>query len=418
MRLLHFADLHLGIENYGTFDIRTGLSTRLQDFLATFDEVVDYAIDERVDAVLFAGDAFKHRDPNPTIQREFARRIQRLAQAAIPTVLLIGNHDLPTIEARATAIDIYDILSIPSVYVARRPGLLTIDTGSGPLQVLTLPWLTRHRLLSSLDGVDPRSIPPEEVPRMIREGISGIIGAVARQIDPAIPAVLLAHLSLEGARLGSEQSIMLGEDLVLDSDELHVRAFDYVALGHIHQHQQITLRPPTVYAGSLERIDFGEEREEKGFVLVEIGEGGAGERDVRWRFHPVNARRFVTLRITASSDDPLEDVRREIERRASDITGAIVRAYIAIPPEREELLRIDDVRKLIQEAGASYIAKVTRDVEIQMRPRIEIREHGTLDPAKMLEQWLSLRGIPDEQRQKILERGNEIIQADRDRANE
>jgi len=92
MRLLHFADLHLGMENYGTLDTRLGYSSRVRDYLAAFDQVVDHAIEHRVDAVLFAGDAFKHRDPSPTIQREFAKRIRRLAAAEIPTVLLVGNH--------------------------------------------------------------------------------------------------------------------------------------------------------------------------------------------------------------------------------------------------------------------------------------------------------------------------------------
>ena len=72
LRLVHFADLHLGIELHGSPDPATGLSTRVQDFLRVFDAVIDYAVSERVDAVLFAGDAFKNRDPNPTLQRAFA----------------------------------------------------------------------------------------------------------------------------------------------------------------------------------------------------------------------------------------------------------------------------------------------------------------------------------------------------------
>ncbi|HEU4793739.1 MAG TPA: exonuclease subunit SbcD, partial [Nitrolancea sp.] len=131
MRILHFSDLHLGVENYGTLNPKTGLSTRVDDFLRSFDEVVDYAISQQVDAVLFSGDAFKNRDPNPTIQRLFARRIRRLAEAAIPTVLLIGNHDLPSISARATAIEIYDALGIPHIYVARRLDRWEIPTRSG-----------------------------------------------------------------------------------------------------------------------------------------------------------------------------------------------------------------------------------------------------------------------------------------------
>ena len=70
MRILHFADVHIGVENYGKIDPESGLSTRLIDFLKTFDEVVDYAIENNVDLALFCGDAYKSRDPNQTHQRE------------------------------------------------------------------------------------------------------------------------------------------------------------------------------------------------------------------------------------------------------------------------------------------------------------------------------------------------------------
>ena len=79
IKILHFADLHLGVENYGRLDPQTGLSTRLADFLRCFDFLVDHAAHHDVDLALFAGDAFKTRDPSPTYQREFARRIRRLA---------------------------------------------------------------------------------------------------------------------------------------------------------------------------------------------------------------------------------------------------------------------------------------------------------------------------------------------------
>ncbi|MFN3337669.1 MAG: exonuclease SbcCD subunit D, partial [Thermomicrobium sp.] len=102
VRLLHFADLHLGVETHGQFRPELGYSSRVQDFLDAFDQVIETAITERVDAVLFAGDAFKNAEPSPTLQRHFAARIQRLLAAAIPTVLLVGNHDRPRSPARST----------------------------------------------------------------------------------------------------------------------------------------------------------------------------------------------------------------------------------------------------------------------------------------------------------------------------
>jgi len=58
VRILHFADLHLGVENYGRTDAATGLHSRLLDFLRSFDELVDYALDQRVDLVLNGDPSF------------------------------------------------------------------------------------------------------------------------------------------------------------------------------------------------------------------------------------------------------------------------------------------------------------------------------------------------------------------------
>ena len=104
MRIVHFSDLHIGVENYGRTDPQTGLSTRLGDFLAALDEVVQYSLVRNVDLVLLAGDAYKGRDPSQTHQREFAKRLTELSAAGIPTFILVGNHDLPNASSRANAV--------------------------------------------------------------------------------------------------------------------------------------------------------------------------------------------------------------------------------------------------------------------------------------------------------------------------
>ena len=101
LKVVHFADVHLGVENYGRLDPQTGLSTRLTDFLGSIDTIIDTALEGAADLVLFCGDAFKTRDPSPTYQREFARRIRRLSQGGVPTVLVAGNHDVPNAVGRA-----------------------------------------------------------------------------------------------------------------------------------------------------------------------------------------------------------------------------------------------------------------------------------------------------------------------------
>ena len=101
IKVVHFADVHLGVDNYGRLDPGTGLFTRLSDFLRAIDQVIEAACIQEADLVIFGGDAYKTRDPSPTYQREFARRIRRLSQAGLPTVLLAGNHDVPNAVGRA-----------------------------------------------------------------------------------------------------------------------------------------------------------------------------------------------------------------------------------------------------------------------------------------------------------------------------
>src|SRR4030042_1742874 len=149
MKILHFADLHLGVETYGRIDPTTGLSSRLNDFLAVFDELVDYALENKVDLVLFCGDAYKSREPTQTQQREFARRINRLATAGIPVLLLTGNHDLPNAIGRATATEIFDTLAVKNVHVANKPETSKISTPGGDIQIVAIPWLRRSALLAS-----------------------------------------------------------------------------------------------------------------------------------------------------------------------------------------------------------------------------------------------------------------------------
>jgi len=151
LKILHFADLHIGVETYGHTDPTTGLSTRLNDILSALDRVVDYALENQVDLVLFCGDAYKSRDPSQTHQREFAKRIQRLSTNDIPIFLLIGNHDLPNAIGRATTTEIFDTLDVKNVYVSSRPDVYQIPTRSGTIQIASLPWIRRSTLLSKED---------------------------------------------------------------------------------------------------------------------------------------------------------------------------------------------------------------------------------------------------------------------------
>jgi exonuclease SbcD len=347
IRILHFADIHIGMENYGRLDPETGLNQRVLDFVSRLKEIVDYAIEHEADLVIFAGDAFKTRDPNPTYQRAFARQIMRLSRAKIATILLVGNHDMPIIEQRASSMDIFATLDVPNVIVGREERLHRIETARGIVQVATVPWPQRSRLLKYEEH---RGMTIEQLDQELERVLDDELRRLANEVDPSLPAILTGHFTIHGAVFGSERNVMLGRDTVIKLSSLCLEAWDYVAMGHIHKHQDVNPSnyPGVVYSGSLERIDFGEENEPKGFCWIEARRG-----DTQWRFERMDSvRRFVSIYADATpdGDHPTDAVLRAIERH--DVKNAVVRVRdngYGIPPDKldiiwEPFVRIKDPR--------------------------------------------------------------------------
>jgi exonuclease SbcD len=409
LKILHFADLHLGVESYGRLDPATGLSSRLGDFLSALDYLVDYALENRVDLVLFCGDAYRSREPTQTQQREFAKRINRLATNGIPVFLLIGNHDLPNAVGRATSTEIFATLAVKNVYVSNRPQIHTIPTKSGKVQIVSLPWLRRSALLTR---EETKNLTFDQINQKLQQVLTDVIAAKAKELDPELPAVLAAHVWVAGSKVGSERTMTIGQEHALMLSNVAHPAFDYIALGHIHKHQVLSQNPPVVYAGSLERLDFGEADDEKGFYLVDIGEGEAtGKRAVSFDFHPVVGRRFLTVSATIEADDvePTATVLRAIAERADEVKDAVVRLNISLPSGVEGELRDSDIRNTLGEAHYFTIAK---DIKRGARVRLGGMAAEEIIPLDALKTYLQSReGLSPERARLLLEYGQKLIQA-------
>ncbi|MDE2901030.1 MAG: exonuclease SbcCD subunit D [Chloroflexota bacterium] len=423
MRIVHTADVHIGVENYGRpatqadvdalppyfapgVDRRTylGLSTRLLDFLSALDQVVDYAVRHDADLVLIAGDAYKSRDPSQTHQREFVRRVATLVNRGIPVFLLTGNHDIAHSPTRATALAIFPTLDVSGVTVAERFGTHRVETRSGPLQIVALPWIRRGQLLAREEH---QGAPIDEVTRYVEADLTARILQEADALDPALPAILAAHVTVNGSVSSSERSMMLGRDYALQPSSLALPAFDYVALGHVHKHQSLIAAPPVVYPGSLQRVDFSEEDDSKGFCVVDIDPAAPPGRRTQWQHVPVDARPFLTVEVTVPTDeqDPTALVLRRIEQR--DVTGAIVRVHVTVPSPLAGRVNERAIRDAL--ASAHSVAAVSRQVVHERRPRIGSDASG-ITPQQALERYLGGRAdLDDTTRKRALEWGTELV---------
>ncbi len=403
IRLLHFADLHIGMENFGQIDPETGVNQRVLDFIQRLREIVDTALEREADLVIFAGDAFKTRDPNPTYQRELARQVMRLARANVPIVLLVGNHDVPIIANRASSVDIFRTLEVPNVIVGRKEELHRIETRRGVIQVGTAPWPQRARLLQMDEN---RNLNAEQLDQLLATTVMDELQHLAQQVDPALPAVLAGHFTVSGARFGSERSVMIGQDVVINLSALNLPAWDYVALGHIHKHQDLNPGnyPSVVYSGSLERIDFGEEFEPKGFCWVHVLRG-----QTTWEFVPVPARRFITIDADATQDGdtPTEAVLRAIERH--DVQGAVVRARVTLLQSQEATFRPREVERAIRDGGARFFVGIQKQIQREIRSRIGVRNPESLTPLQLLERFFISKNTPDDRMKLLMELADQII---------
>ena len=342
---MHFADVHFGVENYGRFDPVTGLNSRLVDFRDALNHAIDTALASGIELAVFAGDAYKTRDPNQTQQREFAQCLGRLTARGIPIVMLAGNHDIPNTKGRANTIEIFGALAGQHLRIFDVPGVAVIETAKGnKVQIAAMPYLIKSLVLAR-DEYKDKGV--QETTQLIVDRYVKGIGQLAAQCDPGLPTVLMGHFSVANAKLSANQVGYLINEPEVPLSTLTQPPFDYVALGHIHRWQDLNKgqQPPVVYSGSVERIDFGERNEEKGFCLVDLQKGNTDVHHV-----PLPTRPFVEVDVDATSDTdhPTEKILAAIA--AQPIKNAVVKLSYKIRSEQEPALRMADVRAALSSA--------------------------------------------------------------------
>lgn len=379
IKLLHLSDIHLGSGfAHGRLNPETGLNTRFEDFVRSLRLCMDRAIAEPVDGVLFGGDAFPDATPPPLVQEAFASQFRRLADAGIPAVLLVGNHDQHAQGQGGASLSIYRTLGVPGIVVGDRLATHRLETANGPLQVITLPWITRSTLLTRAE-TDTLSL--AEINALLTERLRIALEGEIRQLEPEVPTVLLGHLMTDTATFGAERFLAAGKGFTVPMALLARPCFDYVALGHVHRHQVLCEEPPVVYPGSIERVDFSEEAEEKGFVRVDLEKGQATVE-----FCPLPVRPFHTIRVDVSAaEDPQTEVVEAIQR--ASIEDAVVRLIYHLQANQLEQIDLSVLEAALSPAHSYGIyPELTSQLARPRLPELDSSHH--LDPLDALGVYL------------------------------
>jgi exonuclease SbcD len=402
IQLIHVSDIHFGSgEGHGRLNPESGLNSRFEDFVSALMKTVDYAIDKQVDVFLFSGDAYRNASPEPIYQKMFAGQLKRLSDAGITTILLVGNHDQILRSSGSHAMSVFQSLAVPGVITIDQPFCRRIETANGPFQLIGIPHVTRHQLMTSDKYA---SMNAASLDRTLVDHVESLLKGYYDSLDPAIPSVVTAHMTLDRALAGIEKELLIGYTLTFPADIFIDERLDYVALGHVHKHQAIRAASPAiVYAGSLERVDFGEEDEDKGFIHVELERG-----NTRWHFQSIDPRPFVTvdMDLTRRKDkDSSTALCEAIERKI--LPGCVLRVRYKIA--YDQAAAIDENRLRSSCSPASSVRFQPEVVPAKNRARLpQLNEATAYKPLDALEIYLNATA-PD-RKEKLLERARQLIE--------
>jgi len=286
MKIVHISDTHLGYSAYSKVDEESGLNQREMDFYQAFGRFVDKCLELRPDAVLHSGDLFDTVRPSNRAISFALEQFLRLNEARIPVVVIAGNHSTPRLRETGSVFKIFEHLEF--VHPVFREEYEKVELGD--LIVHALPHCEGERLASE----------------------AGRMSAVKGKRNVAMMHVGIS--SLQVFRMGEFN------EQVLPASYLKPE-FDYIALGHFHNHSEVTRN--AWYSGSSERLSFSEADEPKGLVEVDLDKN-------RKRFIEMPSRPMVDLGDVDARHMDLASLRSSLQVaiEAREIQGKLVRLTV------------------------------------------------------------------------------------------
>jgi exonuclease SbcD len=313
VRFLHTADWHVGKPLRGR--------SRMDEYAKALEQVAGIAVDRRVDAVLVAGDVFDSPAPPPEAEKLVYDFLARLLPERIACVVIAGNHDHPKrLGALASLLEGLRIHVRPEVRPPGEGGVVRVPSRDGREEaaVAVLPFVPERRIVDACTVMDAEHKWYEAYAGRIEQ----ILEALARSLPATTVNVILAHLLVDGARVGTgERELHLGPVYGVNPQQLP-SSVQYIGLGHLHRPQEILAPAKTRYPGSLIELDFGEQEQDKSVVVL----------DAQPRRPPgVELVEVTAGRRLRTVEGTLDDLRRLADERSGDYLRVKVKAEAPTP---------------------------------------------------------------------------------------
>ena len=373
------ADLHIDAGRWGRSNPQTGVSSAWESASQVWNFICSETIDRGAEALLFAGDAFLNATPTPEAQEMFADGLRILSKEGIKVIMIPGNHEYLGLPGSYRH-PLWRYADIDGVTVSHKPEVIRLDSG---IQIATLPWPRKSLFIAEEDLA---GVSPDEIDDLISVRIADQLDLLAEDIDANDPSVLLAHATVGEARLGTDRRgseitvASLFSEPILPVDVLSEGPWGHVALGHIHKRQTIanTAAGGAIsYVGSPERIDWSEEREDKGYSVLTI------DTTISERFEATPARKLVT--ITANGEPSIDQ----------DLSDTLIRLKLADSDTDQRAWRRE-----VANSGGTIVTTVTPP-PVQRITQGTIIASEDLSPLDALERWIDAQDIDESLRESV-----------------
>ena len=261
MRLFHLSDLHLGK--------RVNEYSMLPDQAHILEQILQLAAEEQPAAVLLAGDIYDKTVPPAEAVQLFDDFLCRLAALGIQAFIISGNHDSAERIAFGGRLMEQSGVHVSPVYDGTASPV-TLTDEHGPVDFYLLPFIKPAHV---------RRYYPEADIASYTDALRVAIEAM--NIDPSHRNVLITHQFVTGATRSDSEEISVGGTDNVDASVF--APFDYVALGHIHGPQNVTVAADANanaaalarYCGTPLKYSFSEAGHVKSITVVELGEKDA-----------------------------------------------------------------------------------------------------------------------------------------------
>lgn len=371
MKMLCFADFHLGVSAYSKIDPTTNLNTRVLNALKSLDEMIDYAIKKKIKVIVFAGDAYHKSLAPSTLTSEFNKRMNRATNAGIKLLLLSGNHDVDKIETKKSPLHVYEDLDVNNTYHSRFHKEVELEIDNEKVKFVFLP--TYHTEQDFKDIIE-------------------------KTVYDGSPIVYIAHCTYQGALLNDWN--IAEKETYINPEIFEKEGVAAVVSGHLHKHQTVFNSPLVFYCGSLQPVDFSEEKQPKGFVVLDVQK----DCSVTFDFVEVESQKMFTLDLDLIGEsEETEAIISSLNMFKKKIENALIRIRVDI--DKSNVLNEPKIYEHAYKLGAQYVLDIQKKFQKQNIIRnADLTEH--VDENKALELYYTGKENSDD----LIRLGNEIVE--------